>query len=134
MKIKFNLRSTIKNALFAGILAAIAAAPATAQQTPQTYCASLPATSCEVLNVDLGGWANSGTSFTGMGIVKYCRNQQIHIIPFAAGYRTSTNSLSVAVAGALSDSGISLSGNPAIMATNGNQSAWTNAGLCSTLP
>jgi len=66
------------------------AAPAAAQQTPQTYCASLPATSCEVLNVEVSTVAGSNSAWTspwaygGIAIIKYCRNQQFRIQPVNA--------------------------------------------------
>src|SRR5579859_2845539 len=85
MKIKFNLRSTIKNALFVGLSASIGAAPAGAQQTPQTYCATLPPTSCEVLNVEPGGtvvaYYAGGALYGGIALIKYCRNR---VLMFAA--------------------------------------------------
>lgn len=43
--------------------------------TPVQYCASLAATSCEVLNWELSSSANSGGSY-GTLLVKYCRNQK----------------------------------------------------------
>src|SRR5579859_3968949 len=59
------------HALFAGIGTAIGAAPAGAQQTPSTYCKTLPATSCEVLNVEP---VPSGSAALGF-LIKMCRNQ-----------------------------------------------------------
>lgn len=64
-------------AVTAGLSTWVAAAPAGAQQTPATYCASLPAVSCEVLNVELLG-PSSGVNTTVntiVGLIKQCRNR-----------------------------------------------------------
>jgi len=75
-------RLTIR-ASAAGIWAGFVAAPAAAQQTPQTYCASLPATSCEVLNVDLVSGLTSGGGGMLYFLVKQCLNKQFATRVFA---------------------------------------------------
>lgn len=49
--------------------------------TPQKYCESLAATSCEVLNVEPGGCTDNANACSI--IIKYCRNQQYKIHPTA---------------------------------------------------
>lgn len=74
-------RSTLKDdALFVAVMTGIGLAPAVvAQTTPATYCASLGPTSCEVLNVEIGGMGSNN----GVGIVKYCKFGQFKVAPLA---------------------------------------------------
>jgi len=66
------------------VLIAAMAPPAAAQQTPATYCASLAAVSCEVLNVEPIGPVNDGGTIYVAHLIKFCRNQrfetrQVHL-------------------------------------------------------
>src|SRR5579859_1363097 len=106
------------HALFVGLSASIGAAPATAQQTPSTYCATLPPTSCEVLNIELGGIASG----YGAGVVKYCRNGQFMIVPL---FVVSTTQY---VDFYLANKSI---GNNILGAS---PSGWNNAQMCGYLP
>lgn len=54
--------------------------------TPQKYCESLAAVSCEVLNLEISG-TNSGSN-TSIAVIKYCRNQNFRI-QVTAGVTTS---------------------------------------------
>ena len=86
-----------------------------APSTPQKYCQSLAAVSCEILNVEIGG---CGTSNYCNGIIKYCRNQQMRIAIFTITaintpdttmyVRDSTNNTSRSITGG-STSGSSFS-------------------------
>jgi len=66
--------------------------PAGAQQTPATYCKTLAAVSCEVLNVEPVGMAavsnpNTGTTESyATFLVKQCRNQnfETRVVYFTA--------------------------------------------------
>src|SRR5579859_94529 len=113
------------HALSVTVLTAIAAPPAGAQTTPQTYCASLPATSCEVLNVELGGVTgaiDSSQSWSakyawgGLAIVKYCRNQQLRFYPMMA----TPYFFGEAAGAAVSSAALGISG--------------SNATMCAALP
>ena len=84
----------IDHALFAGVVASIAAAPAGAQQTPAAYCKTLAPASCEVLNVEpigLGFATLSGNNPFQWAIsaflIKQCRNQnfETRIVEFSNG-------------------------------------------------
>jgi len=71
---------------------AVLAAPAAAQQTPATYCASLPATSCEVLNVEPISIGLTSYNYNVLGsaaafLIKQCRNKnfETRIVVFGGG-------------------------------------------------
>lgn len=50
--------------------------------TPQKYCESLAATSCEVLNIEIAGCGNiGGSSYVCATMIKYCRNRQFIVQP-----------------------------------------------------
>lgn len=135
------------DALFAGLWTSIAAAPATAQQTPQTYCAGLGASACEVLNVELGGY-NTISSGSGVGLIKYCRNGQFSIAPLVyVGTNSTFNAQTLTSAfylgivgqpvgsGGLNKiiSGITAGGSNGTQNASNTQS-WSSTTLCSILP
>ena len=111
---------TEDHALFVGIFASIGVSPADAQQTPTSYCKTLQATSCEVLNIDLGGVASG----YGVGLVKYCRNQQFMIAPLLV-QQILTGQPAV---------NLGLSGTYNNVASTYPQSAISGTSLCSLLP
>lgn len=86
--------------------------------TPQKYCESLAATSCEILNVEPG----SGTA----GIIKYCRDRKFQITPLIVTSNGTNTSFYVFD---------SLGGNMRSI-QNGQSpgpSAWSSTTLCSYL-
>ena len=124
----------IDHALFVGIGLMTATLPAAAQQTPQTYCATLGTNSCEVLNVEVSAVAVwSSGSATGVGAIKYCRDGQFIIAPITTQANPYLNSL-----GGFSFNFASGSSQVTAGGWNGSTttvgSVWTNASLCSKLP
>lgn len=114
---------------------AIGAAPATAQQTPQTYCGTLPATSCEILNVEVGALPG-GTGYGVAGVVKYCRNQQLTVV-LLSGIGGNNCFMGAGIAFYKSSgTSLALEANPSSscpgQGTVPNQ--WTNVSLCAALP
>lgn len=130
------------HALFAGAGMAIGVSPAGAQQTPASYCAALPSTSCEVLNIELGGFDAGGG---GLGMVKYCRNGQFQVVPISTSGGTPAGPAGIGSGTAggglltiFTSSGYRYAyggkGNCVGSCTYIGASAWTSSSLCGFLP
>lgn len=91
--------------------------------TPQKYCESLAATSCEVLNVEPGGCADNANACSI--IIKYCRDRQYKIHP-TAQYVTNSQSYYVHYNNA-AGSGLSFG-------YGATPTYKSSAGLCADLP
>ena len=107
-------------ATFVGILLSTSAWAGPA--TPVKYCESLAATSCEVLNIELGSCSTQGCG----GLVKYCRNQKLLVIPLYYIMGSSDAYTKLYVGG--TNIATSQMANPTIVA------AANSTTLCSTLP
>lgn len=70
------MKSFSFKAALAALLLGLAPTQAHAIITPQKYCESLAATSCEVLNMDVS--ASNGYS---ANIIKYCKNRVLKFMP-----------------------------------------------------
>lgn len=64
--------------------------------TPVQYCASLAATSCEVLNWEYSMAANSGGNY-GTLLIKYCRNQKAGAVVLGVNYNGNFPSVTTAL-------------------------------------
>jgi hypothetical protein len=90
-------RKQFRVLITAGFALLVGTHPASAL-TPQVYCASLAATSCEVLNVDFPTVAsyfdtnNFRGNSTNNVLIKYCRNQNFRVVMYAINSVTVTNS------------------------------------------
>ena len=65
----------LKEIVIVGAIAFVGAVASAAPMTPQNYCASLPAGSCEVLNID----SQPSTSSSTLLFIKYCKNGNFSI-------------------------------------------------------
>lgn len=91
--------------------------------TPQKYCESLPATSCELLNIEAGGCTDNANACSI--IIKYCRNQQYRIHPTAQYVTNSPNySVQYKTAG----------GSSASFGNGATPTYKSSASLCADLP
>lgn len=87
--------------------------------TPQKYCETLAATSCEVLNLELAACSNNSAC---SGMLKYCRDRKFQIVPI---FHTA----------AVNATFISLSGTQQISNPNGGgATAWSSTSLCAIIP
>lgn len=67
--------------------------------TPQKYCESLAATSCELLNIDINsGSMDSSASFAAIANIKFCRNQVFKTVTYELVTDSSTTKQAPAAA------------------------------------
>lgn len=91
--------------------------------TPQKYCETLPAVSCELLDVSTGGCTTNANACSVL--IKYCKNQEFRVHP-TAQYVTSSQSYYVNYRTAVGGSGT--------FGFGGGVTTKSNAELCTELP
>lgn len=76
----------IRTLLIILIANALYAAPSQAQMTPNAYCATLPSSACELLNIEPAGlaWPSGsgwGSDVNGAVLIKYCKGSTFRVLP-----------------------------------------------------
>ena len=73
----------MRNVLFMLLAYVTMSSTAYGALTPQKYCESLAATSCELLNIDIvAGTVDTNLSIAPIANIKYCRNQVFKTITY----------------------------------------------------
>lgn len=90
MRKETSMNSYFSKLALAALFLSLMAAPAHAIMTPQKYCESLAATSCEILNIEPGGGTMATDIVYGSALIKYCRNRVLSF--WLMHTQTQTNS------------------------------------------